>query len=101
MTSSWVVKTPARDAVFHYTPTFLSSADQEKLLAHVSQLSFQPCTNGRGHTTRLQSWYQDQGRYFCEPWSGRYARWCAQETTSTLQRVRVRLEDHLPNRRTA
>lgn len=62
--------------IFYYLKDFIPSQNQKEIFSWVSSIEqFVPSENLDKDTTRLQRWYQQDNRYFCDKWKKRYDKW--------------------------
>jgi len=59
-----------------YLPNFLKEIDRISKLKWLSQMDdFIPSKSYNGNITRLQKWYQEDNKYFCNKWEERHDKW--------------------------
>ena len=64
------------ETIFYYLKDFIPSQNQNEIFSWVSSIEqFVPSENLDKDTTRLQRWYQQDNRYFCDKWKKRYDKW--------------------------
>ncbi len=71
-----------------YYPNFLNSKDKDSLISWLDNKDYKEgkCISGK-EIPRLQLWYQQQNKYFCEKWKYRYDRWKSNSYDSLLSNI--------------
>ena len=81
------------ETVFCYIKNFLSEEEEENINKFLQ--SIPKFTNNSSGDTRLQKWYQKDGKYFCSKWTKRYDKWMSQEYDEKLIKLQNLITDKL------
>lgn len=89
-----------------YYPNFLEFKEKIKLLDWLKEKEYKEgrCISGK-EIPRLQLWYQQDQKYFCEQWKYRYERWKSSKyddfLTNLQKKVNIKtnslIDDYCPN----
>ena len=82
------------DALFYYKKNIFPEDYANEIKAWLNNLELKSgkCISGK-EVPRLQLWFQEQNKYFCEAWKYRYPRWESQPYPEILSRFQSNIID--------
>ena len=83
-------------ATFYYKEDILEHSDVIDLNLWLSNLEYRDgkCISGK-EIPRLQLWFQEKNKYFCETWKKRYNRWESNNYNSILYKYQNKIIDKI------
>jgi alkylated DNA repair dioxygenase AlkB len=91
-----------QDSIFIYIPNFLTPEKQKELLTWSQQqpelqVETSSTDNSEQSISRLQKWYQQEGKYFCPKWKKRFKKWKSNEMSSEISNLQVLVDNYMKN----
>jgi len=63
-------------SIFYYIPNFLNKCEEKYIFEYLQSMNdFIPNPKHMNGNSRLQKWYQNDGKYFCPQWKTVYPHW--------------------------
>jgi len=83
-------------ATFYYKEDILEHSDVIDLNLWLSNLEYRDgkCISGK-EIPRLQLWFQEKNKYFCETWKKRYHRWESNDYNPILYKYQTKILDKI------
>ena len=82
-----------KSSVFGYFPEFLNQSEQENLVKWLETYEeFKDDERGENSISRLQKWFQKDGKYFCQNWKQRFDRWKSCEYDVNLDKLQDKVQ---------
>ena len=83
-------------SIFSYIPNFISRDEELQLFEYLdSEKDFVPTPQYTNNISRLQKWYQVEGKYFCPMWKERYPQWQSFEITPIISQMIERIQQFI------
>lgn len=82
-----------KNSIFGYFPDFLNKEEQINLVNWLeSHDEFSDNERGENSISRLQKWFQKDGKYFCQKWKQRFDRWKSCEYHENLDKLQDKVQ---------
>lgn len=87
-----------KNSIFGYYPKFLNQLEQDNLKNWLETYSeFTDEERGENSISRLQKWFQKDGKYFCPLWKQRFDRWESCEYDEKLLKLQDKVQEFTNN----
>jgi alkylated DNA repair dioxygenase AlkB len=87
-----------KSSIFGYYPKFLNNLEQDILISWLETYNeFNDNERGENSISRLQKWFQQDGKYFCQHWKQRFNRWESYEYDEKLLKLQHKVQEFTNN----
>ena len=83
------------DSIFIYIPNYLNQKFQKKLLECLNKIKYNYNTDEKIY--RLQKWYQEDNKYFCNKWKKRFVKWESNKIPDEIKELQENLQIKIIN----